>query len=163
MVIAAAALALGVVIILVWSVGIAAQKETKKRNEAQKKEIQNIIKVVDTVAAGQTAAERFGLTWIHEDVLKAQGNKQYVPFTVAFDPSKVTGGTAALYWRVVAKSAAPAAAPDPAKKDEKKDEKKKPDTRTRTSASIPAAAGQKPMRVSRSFTVPAGHTTCSSS
>ncbi len=147
--------ALGVVIILVWSVGLAAQND-KKRDEAQKKEIQNIIKVVDTVAAGQTAPNDLGVTWIHEDVLKAQGSKQYVPFTVAFDPSKVTGGTAALYWRVVAKSAAPAAAPDPAKKDEKKDEKKKPEYAYEDISFIPAAAGQNPMRVSRSFTVPAG-------
>ena len=147
--------AIGVALILVWSVGLAAQND-KKRDEAQKKEIQNIIKVVDTVAAGQTAANDLGVTWVHEDILKAQGNKQYVPFTVAFDPSKVTGGTVALYWRVVAKSAAPAAAPDPAKKDEKKDDKKKPEYAYEDISFVQAAAGQNPMRVSRSFTVPAG-------
>jgi hypothetical protein len=98
------------------------------------------------------------VTWVHEDILKAQGNKQYVPFTIAFDPSKVTGGTVALYWRVVAKSAAPAAAPapDPAKKDEKKPETKKPEYAYEDISFVQAAAGQNPMRVSRSFTVPAG-------
>jgi len=41
------------------------------------------------------------MTWLREDVLKAQGNKEYVPFTVQIDPSKVSGDTVAFYWRVV--------------------------------------------------------------
>ena len=133
--------ALCVTLALVWSVGLAAQND-KKRDEAQKKEIQSIIKVVDDVSAGQTGANDLSVTWVHDDVLKAQGNKQYVPFTIAFDPSKVTGGTVALYWRVVSKSAA--AAPPPAPADAgKKDDKNKDgqgqeearSTPTRTSAS----------------------------
>jgi hypothetical protein len=147
--------ALGLAIILAWSVGLAAQND-KKRDEAQKKEIQSIIKIVDSVAAGQTATNDLGVTWVHEDVLKAQGNKQYVPFTVSFDPSKVPGGTVAFYWRVVSKSAAPAApAADPGKKDEKKDNKK-PDYAYEDISFVPIPTGQTPARVSRSFTVPAG-------
>jgi hypothetical protein len=150
--------ALSVAVALVWSVGLAAQND-KKRDEAQKKEIQSIIKVVDDVSAGQTAANDLGVTWVHEDVLKAQGNKQYVPFTVSFDPSKVTGGTVALYWRVVSKSAAPEAAPaDAGKKDDKNKEKdkKKPEYAYEDISFVQAAAGQNQMRVSRSFTVSAG-------
>ena len=113
--------ALCIALALVWSVGLAAQND-KKRDEAQKKEIQSIIKVVDDVSAGQTGANDLSVTWVHDDVLKAQGNKQYVPFTNGFDPSKVTGGTVALYWRVVSKSAA---APPPAAADTKKDDKNK--------------------------------------
>src|SRR5262245_55805624 len=153
--------ALGAAIILAWSVGVAAQKQ-RKRDEAHKKEIQSIITVVDSAATGQPAANDLGVTWVHEDVLKAQGNKQYVPFTVSFDPANVPGGTVALYWRVVAKSAAaPAAAPvaDPAKKDEKKDEKKdtkKPDYAYEDISFVQIPSGQNPVRVSRSFTVGAG-------
>jgi len=149
--------ALGVALALVWSVGLAAQND-KKRDDAQKKEIQNIIKIVDDVSAGQAASSNdLAVSWVHEDVLKAQGNKEYVPFTVSFDPSKVTGGTVALYWRVVTK-APPAAAPEPAKKDDKKkdDTKKKPEYAYEDISFVQVAAGQTPMRVSRSFTVGAG-------
>src|SRR5262249_57159999 len=105
-----------------WASGRLAQnKDDKKRHDAQKKEIQNIVKLVDDAAGGQTAANDLSLTWLREDVLKAQGNKEYVPFTVTIDPSKVSGDKVALYWRVVAKGgAAPAAEPAAAgKKDVK--------------------------------------------
>lgn len=148
---------LGVAVALVCSVGLAAQTD-KKRDDAQKKEIQSIIKIVDDVSAGQPATNDLAVAWTHEDVLKAQGNKQYVPFTVSFDPSKVTGGTVAFYWRVVSKAAPAVAAPDPGKKDDKdkKDSKKKPDYAYEDISFVQVAAGQNPMRVSRSFTVPAG-------
>src|SRR5215470_17438448 len=86
------------------SASLLAQKD-KKQDEAQKKEIQSVVKVVDDVAAGQPASNDLSLTWMREDVLKAQGNKEYVPFTVSVDPSKVTGDKVAFYWRVVAKGA----------------------------------------------------------
>src|SRR3954463_16735655 len=121
--------ALLVSIVLASSIGLFAQnKDDKKRDDAQKNEIQNIVKLVDdAAAAGQAAANDLSLTWLREDVLKAQGNKEYVPFTVSVDPSKVTGDKIAFYWRVVAKNGAPA--PDPAaaagaKKDDKKKDKK---------------------------------------
>jgi hypothetical protein len=133
-------------------------KDEKKKSDAQNKEIQNIVKIVDGIAAGQPAPNDLSLTWVREDVLKAQGNKEYVPFTISIDASKVSGGTVAFYWRVVNKNAAPpAAAPADAKKDEKKDDKnKKSDYAYEDIAFIPVAAGQTPMRISRSFTVPAG-------
>jgi hypothetical protein len=145
---------LGAALILMWSVGLTAQND-KKRDEAQKKEIQSIIKIVDAVAAGQPATNELGVTWVHEDVLKAQGNKQYVPFTVAFDASKVPGGTVAFYWRVVAKTAAAPPPAEPGKKEEKKDNKK-PDYAYEDISFVQAAAGPTPVRVSRSFTVGAG-------
>jgi hypothetical protein len=135
----------------------------KKQSDAQKKEIQNIVKIVDGLAAGQPAPNDLSLAWVREDLLKAQGNKQYVPFTIAIDPSKVSGGNVALYWRVVSKDAAPAAATAPAaaaapKKDDDKDkDKKKPDYAYEDITFVPVTAGQTPMRISRSFTVPAGN------
>src|SRR3954463_5061407 len=99
-------------IVLVSSIGLFAQnKDDKKRDDAQKKEIQNIVKIVDDAAAGQTASNDLGLTWVREDMLKAQGNKEYVPFTVSLDASKLTTPTVAFYWRVVAKNGAAPAAP----------------------------------------------------
>src|SRR3954468_9306035 len=119
--------ALVVLAVCVSSIGLFAQsKDDKKKDEAQKREIQSIVKSVDDLAAGQPAANDLSLSWVREDVLKAQGNKEYVPFTVQIDPSKVSGGTVAFYWRVVSKNAAAAApAPaEPAKKDDKKDKDK---------------------------------------
>src|SRR5262245_3845945 len=97
-----------------------AQKDNKKQDDAQKKEIQNVVKVVDDVAAGQPAPDDFSIAWVREDVLKAQGNKEYVPFTVAIDPAKVAGGKVAFYWRVVGMGAAPA---EVATSGQKKDDK----------------------------------------
>jgi hypothetical protein len=137
-------------------------KDDKKKDEAQKKEIANIVKVVDDLTAGQPAPNDFGLSWLREDVLKAQGNKEYVPFTVQLDSSKVGGGTVAFYWRVVSKgpaAAAPAADPN-AKKDDKKDKDnnkgRKTDYAYEDITFVPVTAGQNPMHISRSFTVPAG-------
>jgi hypothetical protein len=154
--------ALFVAVVCASSIGLLAQKD-KKQDEAQKKEILNIVKVVDDLAAGQPAPNDLTLAWLREDQLKAQGNKEYVPFTVTIDPSKVSGGTVALYWRVVAKSAA---TPEPAtaqKKDDKKDKDKdnkdkgkKGDYAYEDITFVPVTAGQNPMRVSRSFTVPGG-------
>jgi len=146
---------------LLFSTGLIAQKKVeKKQDEAQKKEIQSVVKVVDDVANGQPAPNDLSLSWVRSDFLKAQGNKEYVPFTVAIDPSKVGGGNVALYWRVVAKGgAAPTAAPAPGAKDDKKDDKakdKKPDYAYEDITFVPTNAGQNPMRISRSFTVGAG-------
>jgi hypothetical protein len=136
-----------------------AQKD-KKQDEAQKKEIQNVVKVVDDVAAGQPAPDDLSIAWLREDVLKAQGNKEYVPFTVTIDPTKVSGGKVAFYWRVVAKSAA--AATPTATGGQKKDDKDKQDQDRKKAdyayedVSFVEAGSPGPLRISRSFTVTAG-------
>ncbi|MBI3493320.1 MAG: hypothetical protein HY047_16300 [Acidobacteria bacterium] len=149
------ALALVVALVVSASVGLVAQKD-KKQDEAQKKEIQNIVKIVDGIAAGQPTPGDLSLTWVREDVLKAQGNKQYLPFTVSIDSSKVAGPNVALYWRVVPRSEPEAAPAAGQKKDEKKDNKKKPDYAYEDISFVPVVAGQSSMHISRSFTVPAG-------
>ena len=79
---------------------------------------------------GRAAGRRtISAAWLREDVLKAQGNKEYVPFTVQIDPSKVTGRNVAFYWRSWRRAAARRRPPTDAKKDDKKDkdkDKKKP-------------------------------------
>ena len=139
----------------------AQSKDDKKKDEAQKREIQSIVKSVDDLTAGQPAANDLSMTWLREDVLKAQGNKEYVPFTVQIDPSKVSGGTVAFYWRVVSKTAAAVPVAEPGKKDDKKDKDKdkgkKSDYAYEDISFLPVTAGQTSMKISRSFTVPAGN------
>ena len=157
-----AVFALLVVVGCASSLALFAQsKDDKKKDEAQKREIQSIVKSVDDLTAGQPAANDLSMTWLREDVLKAQGNKAYVPFTVQIDPSKVSGGTVAFYWRVVSKSAAAPVPADTGKKDDKKDKDKdkgkKSDYAYEDIAFVPVTAGQTSMKISRSFTVPAGN------
>jgi hypothetical protein len=112
---------------LILSVGVSAQKkDDKKQTDEQKKEIQVVVKIADDLAAGQPAANDLGLAWGNADFMKAQGNKQYAPFTVTLDGAKTTASTLAFYWRVISKDAAPPPAPAPDAKDAKKDDKKNP-------------------------------------
>jgi len=149
---------------LMCSVALLAQKKDDKRDEAQKKEIQSVVKLADDTAAGQSSPNDLGLAWVHEDYLKASGNKEYVPFTMTVDPSKVSGPNIAVYWRVVSKTAAaPATAP---KKDDKKDSKDtlgnkpgndvKRDFAYEDVSFVTVTPGSTPLRISRSFSVPSG-------
>src|SRR5205823_11365652 len=99
------AIALSIAAGLAFSAVVSAQKTEKKQDDAQNKEIQNIVKIVDGIAAGQPAPNDLAMTWVREDVLKAQGQKEYVPFTVTIDGSKISGDKVAFYWRVVNKNA----------------------------------------------------------
>jgi hypothetical protein len=156
------AVALSMTVALAWSVALVAQKkDDKKQSDAQKKEIQDIVRIVDGVTAGQPAPNDLGLSWVHEDFLKATGNKEYIPFTVTYDASKAAGPSVSLYWRVVAREAPGTAAltlPAAGTKDEKKDDKKAPprfayeDLNTVTVT--PGQSG--PARISRAFTVGGG-------
>ncbi|MDR1988988.1 MAG: hypothetical protein LBQ09_02015 [Acidobacteriaceae bacterium] len=136
-----------------------APQQQRKLSDAEKKEVQTIVKVVDDAAAGQAMANDLSLAWLREDLLKAQGNKQYLPFSVSLDPSKVTTGRVSLYWRVVSKDA-PAPAPAAAAAADKKDDKKAPakkDFPYEDLNIIQIPSGQSgPMNISRSFTVAPG-------
>ena len=150
------------IVVIACSVALLAQrKDDKKQTDAQKKEILDIVKIVDAASAGQPTTNDFGLAWAHEDYLKATSNKEYIPFTLTFDASKVTSPNIALYWRVVAKDAA--AAPTatlnlPGKKDDKKDDKKPPAKYAYEDVNfVPVNATQGGVtRLSRAFTVSAG-------
>ena len=149
-------LAVSAAAVIILSAALAAQRpDPKKQSDAQKKEILDIVKLVDGVAAGQPATNDFALTWAHEDFLKATSNKEYIPFTLSFDQSKVTPN-ATLYWRVVAKeTGATATLTLPAgKKDDKKDNKAASKYAYEDINFLGASAG--PGRLSRSFTVSAG-------
>jgi hypothetical protein len=153
--------ALGSAAIVLFSAALFAQQQApapRKLSNAEKKEIQTVLKLVDDAAAGQPAKNDLSLTFAGRDQLKAQGNKSYVPFSVTLDPSQVKGGKISFYWRVVSLDA-PAAAPAADAKD-KKDAKKEDapkyayeDLNTITIESGATA----PYRVSRSFTVAPGN------
>ena len=138
------AMALGLATALVCSATLSAQSE-RKLNDTEKKEFAAIVKVVDGPATGQPTTNEMGLAWVHSDLLKAQGNMQYVPFTVSLDTSKFTSKNVSLYWRVAAKNAAAAAA---------KDKKKGYAYEDLTSVNLEGTSGV--ANVHRSFTVTPG-------
>jgi hypothetical protein len=147
--------------VLLMSVGVFAQKkDDKKQSDDQKKEIAAVVKIADDLAAGQPAPNDLGLVWGHADFMKAQGNKQYAPFTITLDPAKTTAGVVAFYWRVVSKDAPPpppVVDPKDAKKDDKKNPPKRPEFAYEDISFVPVMPGQTtPIRISRSITVPAG-------
>jgi hypothetical protein len=149
----AAAIALG------CSAGLFAQKNDKKRDEAQTKDVAAIEKLIDEVSAGTTQPPNdSGLTWARDDAFKAQGNKEFVPFIVTLDLAKVAAGNVNFYWRVVSKSA-PAAAPAAPGKNDKKDKDKKAGTEypwEDVNLNVPVAAGANGAQIARSFTVAPG-------
>ena len=150
-------LTLATAAVLMLSAALGAQKkDDKKQSDAQKKETLDIVRLADGAAAGQPATNDFGLAWAKEDYLKATGNKEYVPFTLTFDQSKVPAGSqVALYWRVVAKDAGSTAAltlPAAGKKDDKDKAKAAPKYAYEDINYIMPANG----RISRAFTVGSG-------
>ena len=148
-------LTLAAAVVILSSVLFAQKKDDKKQSDQQKRETPDILKIADAAATGQMPND-LGLSWAHEDYLKATGNKEYVPFTIRYDVSKISTPNVALYFRVVSKdAAAPVATLNlPAKKDDKdKDKKPAPPRFAYEDLNfIPPGMGQ----LSRAFTVTAG-------
>src|ERR1039458_8512437 len=80
-------IALAAAAAIVCSVGLFAQKkDDKKRDDAQKKDVDALAKLVDEVAAGTAQPPNdLGLLWAREDAFKAIGNKEFVRFIVTVD------------------------------------------------------------------------------
>ncbi len=81
-------------------------------DKAQTAEVRLIYPMLDGMAAGEPAPNDLSVAWVREYFLKAEGNLQYVPFTVTFDPSRTTSKNLTVYWRVVSKAAPPSEAKD---------------------------------------------------
>ncbi|MGC4085865.1 MAG: hypothetical protein QM736_27995 [Vicinamibacterales bacterium] len=123
--------------------------QPRKLSNDERKELQTI----STALAGpQLPANDLGLAWVGSDLLKAQGSKQYIPFTVTLDTSKLTAKRVALYWRVVSKNAPPPPPPDPRAK---KDDNKAPLYAFENLHMVDVLAPG-PLKLSRAFVVPAG-------
>jgi hypothetical protein len=159
MVIRRCALAFSMVFLLTSSGAFAQPKDQQPRklSNDEKKELQAISGMLS--GDKPAPANDLSLTWVGNDLLKAQGNKEYVPFTITLDPAQLSGNKLALYWRVVSTDPAPAPDPD-ATKDEKNDKKddKAPLYAFENLHMVTVEGGQSgPMRISRSFVVPAGN------
>ena len=152
------ALALASVALLLTSSGVLAQPKDAPKDQGrkltndEKKDLTAISTMLSGMTAGQAAPNDLSLAWLGSDLLKAQGNKEYVPFTVTIDPSKLSSNKVSFYWRVVS-TGAPAAEPS-AKKDDKD---KAPQYAFENLHALNVPGGQSgPMRISRSFVVGAG-------
>ena len=130
-----------------------------KLSNAQKADLAVITQSIDALATGQTAPNDLSMTWARQDLLKAQGGKQYVPFMVTIDPAAAAGKTLTVYWRVVSQGAAAAAPAPPA--NQKGDNKNQPAPRPdyayedMNTVSVPGNA-KGAERISRSFAVAPG-------
>lgn len=157
MVIQRRALAVALVALLFASPALFAQpkEQGRKLSNDEKKELQDILKMVGGAAA---PANDLGLAWVGSDLLKAQGNKEYVPFTVTIDPTRLSADRVSLYWRVSPSIscgsdpgvAAPAAATTPAPKDK---EPTQPHSFENLHTLVVPKGQSEPFRVSRSFVV----------
>ena len=149
MVIRRRALALASLALLLSSSVLSAQpkEQTRKLNKDEQKDLTTISTML---GASQMPANDLGLAWLSSEMLKAQGNNEFIPFSVTVDSTKLSAKQVSLYWRVVSRDAP---APDPkAKKDDKG-----PQYAYQNLHTVDVPSGQPgPARISRSFVVPAG-------
>jgi hypothetical protein len=152
------------ILVLILSTALLAQKkddkkQDDKKSEAQKRDLPEIVKIMDAAATGQLPND-FGLAWARADFLKAANNLEYVPFTVQYDATKVTTPAVAFYWRVVAQNAGASATLTlpAAKKDDKDKDKKAPPPSKYAYENLTyiTPGGGAQARLSRPFTVMAG-------
>ncbi len=146
--------AAGLASALALSVGLFAQFDKKaeaalEAEAALKKEGRVLSKLTDAALAGQIGSNDFNVVWVREDFLKGPKDKEFVPFTITLDPTKVATENLTLYWRVV-----PTATTAPAA-DAKKN-KKKTKLVWEGVTRVRVAGAQSPLRLSRSFVSPAG-------
>jgi hypothetical protein len=134
------------------------QPPQRKLSDTERREIDAVTVIANEAAAGKNAPNDLQLTWADQALLKAQGNKQYVPFTVTIDPSKVSGNTVWVYWRAVQKGAAaapPAAPATPAKEGAKPPAAPQFPYEDLNTATVKGGANGL-LRISRSVALPAG-------
>src|SRR6478735_2786439 len=103
--------AMAVVVALVVSASFAvaqpaAKKDDKKRSKAEQEEIQQVVKLVDGVMAGQPAPTDITMT-LEPFFMKSQEQRTFVPFVLTVNGAPKVDS--AMYVRVVN----PAAVPDP--------------------------------------------------
>jgi hypothetical protein len=137
------------------------KKQQDKLEQAQRAEARVLVVAVDELAKGGEPGKALPVEWEQHHFIKAQGEKTYVPFTLAFDPGTLQAKTPmALYLRVDERGGAtppPATPPDPKKKEKGGAE---PPAEFAFEDlyffELPAAANGEPHRVSRAFAVMPG-------
>jgi hypothetical protein len=141
------AIALGVLAAFTISITLAAQAPTpapRKLSKAEEKERDVMYQIATTAATGEMPND-LSLAWTRDDILKASGNQQYIPFIVTIDPSKTQTKNLMMYWRVVSTSA-----PPPPAATGKGNDKNKPLQQFAYEGLTPATAGADG-RISRSI------------
>jgi hypothetical protein len=124
------------------------QQFEERQVEAMEDEAENLSELAEGALAARGGPNDINLTWVNEDFLQGPKGKQFVPFTLSVDPTKVNGGTIMLYWRVVPTAAAAAAA------GAKNAKRVEPVWERAGLVSLAGATG--PVRLSRSFEAAAG-------
>lgn len=135
------------------------RKQQERLSKEQREEAQALVRLVDNVMKGQAAPADFALGW-HNDFLKGQQGRVFVPFTVSFPRDAVKSRDLSLYFRVVARQAA---APDAAKGAPRGEEGQDRAARAQMFAfedihlvELDEPPKGQPYKVSRAFMVPPG-------
>jgi hypothetical protein len=88
------------------------RREQERRSQAEQRDIQALVQLVDAVAAGkQPAPADIPVNWVGNHFVRGAEGATYIPFTVRIDASKMAAPGTALYVRAVNKAATPAPAP----------------------------------------------------
>lgn len=88
------------------------RRDQERRSQQEQRDIQALVQLVDTVAAGkQPAPTDIGVRWEGNHFIRGADGSTYIPFTVAIDATKLAAPGTAFYVRVVNKNATPAPAP----------------------------------------------------
>ena len=115
------AIAVALAVSVTFAMAQTAKPDTKKRSKQEQQEIEQVVKLVDGVMAGQPAPADVQLS-IEPYFLKSQEARTFVPFVLDVKNGPTTD--VAMYVRVV--DAAPAAATEDEKKDDDKDKPEYP-------------------------------------
>lgn len=91
------------------------RRDQERRSQAEQRDIQALVQLVDAVAAGkQPAPADIPVAWVGNHFVRGAEGATYIPFTVTVDASKLAAPGTALYVRAVSMAAAAApAAPAP--------------------------------------------------
>jgi hypothetical protein len=73
------------------------------------REVKAIAGALANAQAGKPMTNDLGLTWVRNDGLQAQQDKNILAFLLKLDPAKVPSGKVALFWRVLPAGADPKA------------------------------------------------------
>jgi hypothetical protein len=88
------------------------RREQERRSQADQRDIQALVQLVDAVAAGkQPAPTDIPVTWAGNHFVRGAEGATYIPFTLAVDGGKLAAPGTALYVRAVSSAAAPAPEP----------------------------------------------------
>ncbi len=93
------------------------KKEQRKLDKSERQELDALSAAVDSAVGGQPTSNTIDLTWVQNFFMKAQGGKEYVPFTVSVDASGLANTSAALYVRLVNREAISSSGAKPAQGD----------------------------------------------